>query len=79
MSRLDTFEIRGVIRNGGRMGRTLMLALALTLTWGGIGDVRAENDTESRDPTARPLLKLVPRDVAGDAGAILPRHRILET
>ena len=73
-----TFKIRDSIRNGKRLGRAPVLALALTLIGGGIGDVWAGNLTVNQDPTARPQLKLVPRNVDGSAGATLPRHRFLE-
>jgi len=78
MFRLDTFQIHGSVRNGGRLGAALMLALSLALTLGPIGDLRAENGAAEQDPTARPLIKLVPRGATRDAGAILPRRRILE-
>ena len=55
-----------------------MLALALTLIGGGIGDVWAGINTGNQDPTARPQLELVPRNIDGDEGVNLPRHPMPE-
>ena len=75
---LGTLKIRDFIRNGKRLGRAPILALALCLIGGGVADAWAGNDTTVQDLTARPQLKLVPRGVGGNASATLPPYGIIE-
>ena len=71
-------RIRDFVRNARRLGQASLLALALTLAWGGVGDVWAVNDTNVQDLTARPQLELAPRNVDGDLGVTLARDQIQE-
>lgn len=71
-------KTRDFIRKAMRLGQASLLALVLSLAWGGVGGVWAVTDTNVQDLTARPQLEFAPRNDAGDAGVTLARDQTQE-